>query len=1126
MDIFKGWGILVVLLAVIAGPTEISVGDFIYVESPLDVDIPTDKSWAGSGIEIQSAPAGATVTSVDVHYEIESSWVGFVYAELSDEADSIAYGLVDGVNGSISQTKTGITAFNDELVNQLWILWAKEEYSSGGGYIDSWWIKLYYDSGPPTYCGASGGCDEYISRVEVGSIDNSSECDGYYDYTAISTEMQIGQNYDITVTNGNPYQGQDLCGIWVDWNQDKDFDDPDETITVTGSPGDGPYTATITPPADANLGETRMRTRIVWNQNPDSCGDTNYGEVEDYTITVAAAQQALTVSGYVKTEGGTAIEGVLMTGTNGAGTDTTDGNGFYELTLPTNPWTGTITPSKACWSFEPASRGYSGLNYDVTEANFTGTGTCFYGGGLGSQQNPFLIYTAEHMQEIGTHPDHWDMCFKLMEDIDLAEYTGEVYNIIGYYIDSFDNEPFSGIFDGNGHTIYNFTYSSTSRFNVGIFGYVSGFGAEIKKLGLVNPVIAGSGSVVGALVGWSSNATINNCYVAGGSVSGANVIGGLVGQVGFFGNTTIYNCYTDITVSGNDAVGGLCGWVFDGTISNCYSAGSVSGTGNVGGLVGDNQDTIENSFWDIEASGQVSGVGAGSSSGALGKTTAQMQTQSTFTDAGWDFSMPIWKMCQCADYPRLAWETVKYGGGRGTATDPYLICVPEHMQSIGADSDDWDKHFKLTADIDLSAYTGTQFNIIGSQDIPFSGVFDGNGHVISNFTYGPTNSNKVGLFGVVEDWRCIIKNLGLVGVDIDTTGYDTGAIVARLQDEAQLINCYVKNGSIEASNYAGGLVGANIYGIIIGCEFEGIIDASSTVGGLVGYSMDNGSIWYCCSKGTVIGFAAVGGLVGENSISSIISSCYSLSDVQRGSSYLMYFGGLVGANHLGIILDSYAKGNVTGGSNAGGFVGVNGNTISHCYSTGYVSGTTAVGGFAGVNNDTIVDSFWDIETSNQNNGVGSGSLSGLTGKTTVEMQTEDTFTTSGWDFSVEPVWKICEGTNYPKLAWQISLLGDFVCPDGVEIEDLDIFTQQWLMEKLSADVAAGGGDGIVDFLDWAVFANTWQNTSDIVQVLEFAQQWLHAGAYCADIAPPGGDGAVDMLDFAVLAENWLKGIGQ
>jgi len=55
----------------------------------------------------------------------------------------------------------------------------------------------------------------------------------------------------------------------------------------------------------------------------------------------------------------------------------------------------------------------------------------------------------------------------------------------------------------------------------------------------------------------------------------------------------------------------------------------------------------------------------------------------------------------------------QYGGGNGTAQNPYLISEPNHLQAIGANSNDWGKHFKLMADIDLSGYTGTQFNLIG-----------------------------------------------------------------------------------------------------------------------------------------------------------------------------------------------------------------------------------------------------------------------------------------------------------------------------------------------------------------------------------------------------------------------------
>jgi len=88
----------------------------------------------------------------------------------------------------------------------------------------------------------------------------------------------------------------------------------------------------------------------------------------------------------------------------------------------------------------------------------------------------------------------------------------------------------------------------------------------------------------------------------------------------------------------------------------------------------------------------------------------------------------------------------KYGGGTGEPNDPYLIFDANQMNAIGADSNDWDKHFKLMADIDLSAYTETEFNIIGTYwRNPFTGVFDGNDRTISNFTYISTGTSCIGL---------------------------------------------------------------------------------------------------------------------------------------------------------------------------------------------------------------------------------------------------------------------------------------------------------------------------------------------------------------------------------------------
>jgi hypothetical protein len=74
----------------------------------------------------------------------------------------------------------------------------------------------------------------------------------------------------------------------VDWNGDKDFEDANEPISVNGTPGEGPYTALLSPPGDANLGDTRMRIRILYTGTVSPC-DLDYGEVEDYTITVTEA---------------------------------------------------------------------------------------------------------------------------------------------------------------------------------------------------------------------------------------------------------------------------------------------------------------------------------------------------------------------------------------------------------------------------------------------------------------------------------------------------------------------------------------------------------------------------------------------------------------------------------------------------------------------------------------------------------------------------------------------------------------------------------------------------------------------------------------------------------------------
>jgi len=286
-----------------------------------------------------------------------------------------------------------------------------------------------------------------------------------------------------------------------------------------------------------------------------------------------------------------------------------------------------------------------------------------YGGGMGEPNDPYLIYTAEQMNVIGAEPNDWDKHFKLMADIDLSGFTGTDFNIIGYCEDPRDNKPFTGVFEGNGHTISNFSYTSTDENYIGLFGCVSLQG-QIKDLGLLDPNIdAGTGDYVGSLIGRLYMGTITGCYVEGGSVSADENVGGLVGA-NYQGFVT--NCYAMGTVSGKEIVGGLVGqsgdWGIDpgwgSKVLNCFSTGLVSGEYNIGGLVGDNlKGEIANSFWDIETSGLTT------SAGGTGKTTAEMQAESTFTDAGWDFvgksvngTENFWSICDGTNYPRLVWQ--------------------------------------------------------------------------------------------------------------------------------------------------------------------------------------------------------------------------------------------------------------------------------------------------------------------------------------------------------------------------------------------------------------------------------------------------------------------------------------
>jgi len=184
-------------------------------------------------------------------------------------------------------------------------------------------------------------------------------------------------------------------------------------------------------------------------------------------------------------------------------------------------------------------------------------------------------------------------------------------------------------------------------------GWVGGLVGSNNKGTITNSFSEGSVRAkkyeyAGGLVGWNNIGTIStSCSLA--TVVGYTGVGGLVG---YNARGEIYNSYSMGKVEGDDGVGGLTGSYHAGVITNCYSTGRVLGNRNVGGLAGVKfiSGTVNGSFWDVTTSR------IHTSAGGTGKKTAKMQTKSTFTSVGWDFTTPIWIIDEGNDYPRLRWE--------------------------------------------------------------------------------------------------------------------------------------------------------------------------------------------------------------------------------------------------------------------------------------------------------------------------------------------------------------------------------------------------------------------------------------------------------------------------------------
>ena len=255
---------------------------------------------------------GGSVAFTDISTGIPTSWAwtispGTAGVDWSYSASSATSQNPTVIFNTVGQYTIGLTATNGQGSDNE----TKTNY-----------ITVAVVTGPCT--STSTTCDEFISNVTLNTINNSTACTNYGNYTAMSTTLNRGAQYSVTVipsvgATANTAYTDDEIAVWIDWNDDNDFGDAGEQVGyVLVAAGWSPV-FTFTVPMTATLGTLNMRARISYSPDGaiDPCGTSSFGEVEDYSVLIQnapAATLTLTCGGnqtIVASTGGTTMPNVV-----------------------------------------------------------------------------------------------------------------------------------------------------------------------------------------------------------------------------------------------------------------------------------------------------------------------------------------------------------------------------------------------------------------------------------------------------------------------------------------------------------------------------------------------------------------------------------------------------------------------------------------------------------------------------------------------------------------------------------------------------------------------------------------------------------------------------------------------
>lgn len=497
-------------------------------------------------------------------------------------------------------------------------------------------------------------------------------------------------------------------------------------------------------------------------------------------------------------------------------------------------------------------------------AAWDGTAAESFEGGNGDSSDPYIIKTAEQLaflaKQVNGGETYHGKYFQLEADLDLS---GSEWSPIGIGERETDGstvtKPFAGTFDGKNHKISGLTLTAGLD-DQGLFGCSSG---TIGNLGIVRGNISvGSAERIGAICGYSTG-TIENCWNSAditGSTEGGKYVGGICGSVSGYES------------NGHEIVS---------SVSGCANTGKVSGSGSLGSVCGNGGD--HSSFTDCiysSGSGLTAIGGKADVSGSASSVPAD-EVINSFKPESWtegyvreNVDGRKKTILRADPVPAGAKQEVtrveyyNFGTEASPDWDSYTeISTEQELLDLAGDDTKWGGNYVLAGDIQL---TGGSFSPIGTETVPFSGKFSGNGHVLTNVKISAAG-DYIGLFGYNTG---TITYVGIESGEI-SGGNCTGSICGL--NAGTITGCY-NNAPVTGKESAGGVCGKNS-GTVQMSYNTGAVTGTLKTGGVCGESADRSTLANCYNTGMLIGDSVVGGICGSVESSADVSSSFSMAEI-------------------------------------------------------------------------------------------------------------------------------------------------------------------------------------------------------------------------------------------------------